>query len=474
MLKGGVMTKLDALNPAQQSRMPAPRLPGKFTKGSIWRHVIIMAGTSSVGLIAVFFVDLLNFFYISLLGQKSMSAAIGFASVIGFFQISIAIGISIGMSVITGRMIGGGDREAARLMGSSALAVTFALMGTIAAGIVIFMPWLLSALGATGEARDYTASFLDISAISFPLLGLGIAGSSLLRAVGDARRAMYVTLGGAFSAAIFDPILILWLHEGVVGAAISSVIARGVLAAIALTSLIRVHNLLGPLEVKRLGREALQLFKIAAPAILTNLASPVGAAFITRAMAQFGPAAIAGQATIDRVSPVAFGLVYALSGAIGPILAQNLGAGLPERMRTTLNNSIIFVVIVVSLAWFILACLNAPIIAMFGVTGLGVPLVQAFCNWGAAGFIFLGLLFVANATFNNLGHPLIATAFNWGRATLGTIPLVSFGAHYGPVGILAGQAIGAMLFGTAACVMAIIVTRGRMRLVGNVIAGISS
>ena len=65
-------------------------------------------------------------------------------------------------------------------------------------------------------------------------------------------------------------------------------------------------------------------------------------------------------------------------------------------------------------------------------------------------FFFLGALFVATATFNNLGRPLWSTGFNWARATLGTIPFAWWGAHYGPVHVLAGQALGSALFGSLA------------------------
>ena len=50
-------------------------------------------------------------------------------------------------------------------------------------------------------------------------------------------------------------------------------------------------------------------------------------------------------------------------------------------------------------------------------------MVFAFCYVGAAGFMFNGMLFVANAAFNNLGRPLWSTAFNWTRDAAVT-PLV--------------------------------------------------
>jgi hypothetical protein len=51
-----------------------------FTTGSTMRHVVVMTATSSVGLVSIFAVDALNLFYISLLGQQELAAAIGYAA----------------------------------------------------------------------------------------------------------------------------------------------------------------------------------------------------------------------------------------------------------------------------------------------------------------------------------------------------------------------------------------------------------
>ena len=168
---------------------------------------------------------------------------------------------------------------------------------------------------------------------------------------------------------------------------------------------------------------------------------------------------VAGQATIERLTPVAFGLIYSLSGAVGPVLAQNLGAKRYDRVREGLRASLWFMVVSVAAAWLILALVQGPLIRAFSLDGVAAAMVHAFCSWIAASFFFMGALFVANAAFNNLGRPLWSTGFNWGRATLGTIPFAWWGAKYGPVEVLAGQAAGAAIFGTLALVCAFWLTK---------------
>jgi Na+-driven multidrug efflux pump len=151
---------------------------------------------------------------------------------------------------------------------------------------------------------------------------------------------------------------------------------------------------------------------------------------------------------------VAFGLVYALSGAVGPILAQNLGAGQYRRVQEGLRDSLLFMVASVAVAWLVLALGQGVLIRAFSAEGQAAELIALFCTWLAASFFFSGGLFVANASFNNLGHPLLSTFFNWGRATLGTIPFAWWGSHHGAAGVLIGQAVGSSIFGLLAVVVA--------------------
>ncbi len=445
---------MSALVPASRRR--------RFCTGSIMRHTAVMAGTGAVGLIAVFVVDLLNLFYISLLGDRSLTAAIGFTGAVGMLQIAVSIGLSIGLGAVVSRLIGADRHEEAGAVASSALVLMVAIMLLIGLATVLLLHPILHGLGATGDTFHAVAGFIRIVSPFLPLITLGMAFSSLLRAMGEARRSMTVSLCGAAVSACLDPVLILGLgtglHLGLVGAAISTVMSRGTTALLGFLS-VRRHGLLQRPRLDRLLPDARRIAQVATPAILTNLATPVGSAFVTHSLAGFGLQAVAGQATIDRITPVAFAFIYALTGSVGPIMAQNLGAGLCGRVRETLRASLVLVLGCVMLAWGLLALLQNQVVALFSATGTAAELIHVFCSLTVAGFLWVGALFVANAAFNNLGFPLLSTLFNWGRATLGTIPFVTLGMRYGPVGVLLGQAAGGVVFGTLAVATAFVVTR---------------
>lgn len=422
----------------------------RFVTGSPLHHVVVMAGTGAVGLLAIFGVDLLNLFYISLLGQRAVAAAVGFAGAVTFFQISLAIGLTIGVAATVSRRIGAGQMDAARRVAACSLALMAVVLALAGLGTVVAIGPILDLLGATGESRDLAAQYLAITSLSLPLLAVGMCCSALLRSVGDATRSMNVTLVGAVVTAALDPVLILALHLDLDGAAISAVASRLAVAGLGWYGVRRVHSLVGALSPSHLRADIHELLTIAGPAVLTNLATPVGSMYVTRSMARFGPEAVAGQATIDRIAPVAFCMIYALSGAIGPIVAQNLGAGLYGRVRAALRDALLFVLVTVALAWGVLAAAQDWILLAFSAEGQAETLVRLFCSLLAGSYLFTGALYVSNAAFNNLGHPTLSTLFNWGRATLGTVPLVAWGSAYGPAGVLAGQAAGSLLFGCGA------------------------
>jgi putative MATE family efflux protein len=419
-----------------------------FTRGSTMRHVVVMSSTGAVGLLAIFAVDLLSLLYISWLKDVNITAGVGFATTVGFFAMSVNIGLVIAVSAVVSRALGARDRAHARRLAASALAHSAVVSALVAVLMMASMHLLLQELGAAGQARDVAVRFLTISMPSNVLMGLGMAFSGVLRAAGDARRGMFVTLSGGLVTAVVDPLLIFGAGLGADGAAWAVVLSRVTFCVVGYRAAVRVHDLVAPFDLRAVLEDVWPVARIAAPAIATNLATPVANGFMTSVIAPFGESAVAANAIMMRLAPVAFAAVFALTGAVGPIFGQNLGARLYDRVRRTLTDGLVFTLTSVLVAWAALFWARDAIIFVFAAQGETAELVGFFCTVLAGSWMFHGALYVANSAFNNLGFPLLATAFNWGKATLGTIPFAVAGARLGgPEGALLGQAAGAVLFG---------------------------
>ncbi len=436
-----------ASGPAQPVGQPVA-IPKTFVEGSTMRHIAVMTAAGSFGLMSVFLVDLADLYFLSLLGEVAVAAAIGYAGTLLFFLISISIGTTIAAATLVSRAIGAGEGARARRLATSTLIYAAILSALFAAVMFVYVEDCLALLGAEGRADELAASYLRIVLPSTPLLGFSMVASGILRGRGDPRRSMYVTLAGAVVNAICDPIFIFGFGLGVEGAAVASFLSRIAMVVVGLNGLIRVHDLLARPDAIGFFKDIRPITAIALPAMLTNIATPVGNAYMTWSIAPFGVSAVAGWAIVGRILPVAFGGIFALSGAIGPIIGQNYGANRLDRVRRAYIDGLIFITAYVLVLWAILFFARGFIVEAFSATGEGADLVLLFCTLVAGSFVFVGILFVSNAAFNTLGYPYLSTAFNWGRATLGTIPFVAVGKYLmGAEGVLWGQAAGGIVFG---------------------------
>ena len=55
------------------------------------RHVVVMTGASATGLLAMFGVDMIDMYFLTLLGEQELAAAVGFAGTLLFFMVSVSM-----------------------------------------------------------------------------------------------------------------------------------------------------------------------------------------------------------------------------------------------------------------------------------------------------------------------------------------------------------------------------------------------
>ena len=428
----------------------------KFLQGSILKHVITMSSANAIGLSAIFIVDLVDIYFISLLQNNAYTAAIGYASAIIFFTTAMSIGLTIGNSAIVSKYIGKNKRHIAKQFVSHNSLISFLLSLFIAIVIWIWAPMLLTIIGAQGDELSEAIIYLRIMAPSIPILAITMQMNSTLRSIGDAKHAMYSTLLAGVVNAVLDPIFIFTVGLDLQGAAIASVIARCCALLLSIFYVLYRHKMMALFNIKKLPNDLKKFAHVAIPAMLTQIATPLGNIYIIYEVAKFGTEYIAGWAIIGRVIPVAFGMMFALSGAIGPIIGQNYGALKFTRVRNVLSEALKFMTAYCLVVSLFLSFSQESIVCIFNAEGGTAEIIRIFCQHISITFIFTGITFVAMTFFNNLGYAKYATLFNIAKMSLGTIPFVSIGAHYySAPGILYGQALGSIVFGFIALFLTI-------------------
>ncbi|WP_299724365.1 MATE family efflux transporter [uncultured Tateyamaria sp.] len=425
---------------------------GRFLTGSTMGHVVRMTATGAFGITFVFLVDAANLLWISQLGQPQLVAAIGFAYAIQFFSVSSGVGMMIAATALVSRRIGEGDRVAARRQAGAAIAMSCAVQGAIALLIVLIRHELVALAGATGETARLAARYLLFTVPSLVPMAVALTASGTLRAEGYGAKAMYITLGSGALLMVLDPIFIIWWGWGLDGAALGLVLFRFCLMGLALFFAAYQHNLIARPDWTGVRDTWRPYMGVALPAIASQLATPAGNYFLTIVMAPFGDDAVAAWAVVGRLTVLAFGGIFALSGAIGGIFGQNLGAGQYDRLRSTYRDALIFCGVYTLVTWGVLLAVTPLVIDAFGLNGQGADVLRAFTLVGAGAFIFTGGLYVSSAAFNNLGKPGRSTLVGWIKDGVLSWPLAALLASlFGATGVIYGQAAaGALMGGLAA------------------------
>ena len=425
-------------------------MQAKFTQGSIFKHITAMTAASTMGLLSLFLVDFIDLYWLSLLNNVELTAAIGFSASILFFTLSISIGLSIGCAALVSQAIGRGDAPYTRSLVVHIIVCVLILTAIVAFLTVFSVTPLLRLLGASAGSMVYANQYLTIILPSMPLLALAMVFNGVLRAAGQAKTGMVLTLIGGAVNAILDPILIFGLDMDIKGAAWATVGSRVAMVVFGFYFVAIKDNYIGGFVPSRFTRDLKKYLTTAFPAVLTNLSTPIGLAYVTAVMAQFGDAIVSGNAIVTKLQPLAFAGLFALSGAVGPIAGQNFGALQFIRIRETLTKSLEFILYYSLIACAILFVACDMIIAVFGAQGGAADVIRWFCYGLSLTFIFNGATFVTNAMFNNLNAAPVATTFNFTKATFGTIPFAYFGAQWGgPFGVLVGVLIGSILIAIA-------------------------
>lgn len=432
----------------------------RFTEGPVGRHVLNMAGTSALGLLAIFLVDILTLMYVSMLDDQSLLAVVGLGKTLMFINSAFSAGLVIGAGALLSERIGRhASRSLARLT-SHMLIMALVLSSTIVLlELLLAQPlarWLGGDLAVYQAARFYLWTVVPSSI----LIAATQMCVQMLRAQGQVRLALAVLLAGAGTLAVADPLFIFGLGMGLEGAGISCLLAAAVSLTLGLVLVKRHIGLSALINLKLLALHTGRTLRVALPAMLGNLAMPVGITYLMVVMAGVGTSALAGMAVVDRILQFGYCVFFALPGALVPVIAQNLGAGCDERVKALVVFTRRCVVLYGVALWFCLALAGPWIADYFHLVDAGRELLLAFCRIGAGLWIVFGLDFVAQSMFLTMDRAWWVPVFGWIRGTLGTLPFVYVGAdHFGASGAVLGMWTGNTLVAIAAIVTASVVSR---------------
>ncbi len=432
-----------------------------YLSGPIFKPLIKMAGASLFGMLTIFAVTLVDMFFISLLGDHTLLAAIGFSQSLLFVIGALGIGFSVATGVIVAQAYGrGGTHEAAYPHTALVLLALFISI-ILTALIYLCSDTLLTFVGALEDAKKASEIYFGIVVVSLPLSTLAMVYGSALRCVGDAKFLIKLSMYTALLNLILDPLFIFVLDGGLTGAAWATVVSRIVAFMLGSYVLFNKHHLLIRISFKELKRQIPNVLSIATPAILSNLSTPIGALMLTKAVAQYGTQAIAGTAVVGALMPILMSVYFSLTGAAGPIAGQNIGAGQFNRVGTLLLICAKTMIAYTFIIWVIFLLGHSLIIDSFSLEGVAIEVVNIYVKYQIPLTVGLGFMALSSVVFNQLGKPKWSAYTNVTRAIPYTLIAVLVGANWGLAGVLIASSFGFLLFGAIAWIFALRLYRAK-------------
>ena len=427
-----------------------------YTNGPLFSHLRSGIAASSIGMAAIFLVDLVDMAFIAQLGEPALAAAVGFAGILLFFSAAIGMALSVASSTLVSQALGKDDEVGAgqAFLDVSLLGLVLGLISAVA--LHFSAPALLGLLGATGGVLEQATVYFRIVNLGLPLLIVGMCSGAALRGAGLVRLSMMATLGGGAVNAVFDPIFIFTLDWGLPGAAYATLLSRICVVGIALYFAVFRQNLLKGAQLSHVLASMGPVMALALPSLITSLSTPLGSAYVTRALSPYGPEVIAGVSVFGRLMPLAFIGILTMAMAMAPIIGQNFGAGQRDRVERTLHLAGL-----ISFGWAIIAALilalSAPaLVQIFNLEGEAARILTFYCRFIAFTYGFFGLHLAAGQTFTNIGHPTYSTYSNLFRDLGLTVPLVALGGLMGSAyWVIVGQYAATVIAGTIAFLIAL-------------------
>ena len=428
----------------------------QLTDGPVGRILLSMTGPMIVGMFALVAFNLADAFFVAQLGTPQL-AAMSFTFPVVMFLGSIAIGLGIGTASVLSRAIGRGDTMRVRRIATDSLALAFLVVLVCSFFGMLTIDPLFRLLGAGPDLLPFIRDYMIIWYSGMAFLVVPMVGNNAIRATGDTRTPSVIMVIAALLNVALDPILIFGLFGmprlEMAGAALATVITRALTLVLALAVL---HFREGLLDLRRPHWKEVwaswrEVLFIAIPAGSTNLLTPVSQAVITRIMAGFGPAVVAGFGAGTRVEAFAFLVIIALAISLTPFVGQNWGANRPDRVRRALWLGAGFAIVWGGISWVAFLATGKTIAVWFGdKPELRRTLVQYL--WIIAlTYGLQGVCHLASATLNAMNRPFLAAAVIIIRTFVFVVPLAYVGAQLlGVHGAFVGIAVGNVVAGIAA------------------------
>lgn len=366
------------------------------------------------------------------------SASIGLVGTSLWLFWGVCSMVTTGFTVQVAHKVGANDEDGARrILRQSIVACLIFGVGIALIGVVI-SPWLPQWLGGN-EVINYDAGlYFAVFAGALPLLTINYLAGGMLRCVGNMKVPSLVNVGMCVLDVVFNYVFIFICNLGVLGAALGTVMAEVISAAVMMSYLWYRQpelSLKGKHGDYHLTRSVLtKAVNIAAPMTLEHAVICGAQIAVTVIVAPLGLAAIAANAFAVTAESLCYMPGYGIGDAATVLTGQSYGAGRPQLVKRFGFISVALGMVVMTvmgvLMWFAAPQLMALMSPVNSIRELGTDILRIEA-WAEPMF---AASIVAYGAMVGVGKTLMPAVMNFGSIWLVRLPLAwwlsgSMGLH---------------------------------------------
>lgn len=272
-------------------------------------------------------------------GKQALAAVGGAAAIIMNLLVGFFVGLSSGATVIISQYYGARNAQNVSRAVHTAVALSVA-GGVVLAGVGLACgPAVLRLMNTPESVMQDSVLYLRVCFIGIVFNLIYNVGSGILRAVGDSRRPLYFLIVCSVSNALLDILFVAVLRWGVFGAALATVLAQVISAALVLICLCRANASfkLYLSQVRPYARQLAQIVRIGIPAGLQSVLYTVSNMVIQTGINGFGTDALAAWSAYGKIDGIFWMTISSFGVAITTFVGQNFGAGKIDRCKKSVR-----------------------------------------------------------------------------------------------------------------------------------------
>jgi putative MATE family efflux protein len=380
------------LSARNRPRAAGPNLTSGSIAGALWRLGLPIMLANGVTVV----IALTDSKFVSWLGETEL-AAVGLSRQVMFLLGALFIGVGAGSTAMVARAVGAEDTARANHVVAQALVLAVLLSVVLATMGWILAPVLLHSVSAPQDVFPLALVYLRIIFVGVVFMLLLFVTIGILRGAGDAVTPLKLTALAAGLNILFDALLIFGLFGlpalGVAGAALASVLAHTVAAAVGIVVLasgrLRLH-----LHLRDFAFDPAVLWRMAVIGVPASVQLSLRALMTLVLMAfvaGFGEAELAAFSVGIVLQQIAFMPTLGLADASGALVGQNLGAGKPARAGRSALTGMVFCAGEMALAGGFYALAAPWLMGAFGLDGQALETGVAFLHITAISLVFSGI-----------------------------------------------------------------------------------